>query len=172
MLIVLSNAGPLIALAKLNRLELLEMLYLQVQIPRAVYTEVVTQGLRYGASDALLIKAFWQDRGWPIIGVPANQLANYTPAVILNRGETELLVLAQSVQSPLVLIDDEIARSEARRLQLRVHGTLGVLVQAYQQGLLSFPQVKLLFQEIGARTDIWIAAKLCQQVLNSLPRKP
>jgi len=47
----------------------------------------------------------------------------------------------------LVLIDDEIARSEARRLQLRVHGTLGILVQAYQQGLLSLlPQVKLLFQ--------------------------
>jgi hypothetical protein len=67
MLIVLSNAGPLIALAKLNRLDLLETLYLQVQIPRAVYTEVVTQGLRYGASDALLIKAFWQDRGWSII---------------------------------------------------------------------------------------------------------
>jgi predicted nucleic acid-binding protein len=96
-------------------------------------------------------------------------LANYTPSVILDRGETELLVLAQSVQSLLVLIADEIARSEARRLQLRVHGTLGVLVQAYQQGLLSFPQVKLLFQEIGARTDIWIAAKLCQLVLNSLP---
>jgi predicted nucleic acid-binding protein len=171
MLVVLSNAGPLITLAKLNRLDLLETLYQQVQIPRAVYTEVVTQGLRYGAPDALLIKAFWQDHGWPIIEVPANQLANYTPSVILDRGETELLTLAQSVPNPLVLIDDEIARSEARRLQLRVHGTLGILVQAYQQGLLSLPQVKLLFQEIGARTDIWIAAKLCQQVFNSLPKK-
>jgi len=169
MLVVLSNAGPLITLAKLNRLDLLETLYQQVQISRAVYTEVVTQGLRYGAADASLIKAFWQDHGWPIIEVPANQLANYTPSVILDRGETELLTLAQSVPNPLVLIDDEIARSEAR--QLRVHGTLGILVQAYQQGLLSLPQVKLLFQEIGARTDIWIAAKLCQQVLNSLPKK-
>jgi len=171
MSIVLSNAGPLIALAKLNRLELLETLYLQVQVPRAVYTEVVTQGLRYGAPDALLIQAFWQDRGWPIIEVPTNQLANYTPSVILDRGETELLALAPTVEDPLVLIDDEIARSEARRLQLRVHGTLGVLVQAYRRGLLSFPQVKLLFQEIGARTDIWIAAKLCQQVFNSLLEK-
>lgn len=110
MSIVLSNAGPLIALAKLNRLELLETLYLRVQVPRAVYTEVVTQGLRYGAPDALLIQAFWQDRGWPIIEVPTNRLANYTPSVILDRGETELLALAQTVEYPLVLIDDEIAR--------------------------------------------------------------
>jgi predicted nucleic acid-binding protein len=82
-----------------------------------------------------------------------------------------LLALAQTIKSPLVLIDDEIARSEARRLQLRVHGTLGVLVQAYQQGLLSFSQVRMLFQEIGAKADIWITAKLCQQVLNSLSGK-
>ena len=34
---VLGNAGPLIALGKLNRLELLAELYGQARIPRAVY---------------------------------------------------------------------------------------------------------------------------------------
>jgi predicted nucleic acid-binding protein len=42
MMVVVCNAGPLIALGKLNRLELLAELYGQVQIPRAVYDEAVT----------------------------------------------------------------------------------------------------------------------------------
>jgi predicted nucleic acid-binding protein len=42
---VLCNAGPLMALGKLNRLHVLADLFDQVQIPRAVYEEVVTQGL-------------------------------------------------------------------------------------------------------------------------------
>jgi predicted nucleic acid-binding protein len=67
-----------------------------------------------------------------------------------------------------VLLDDEIARAEARRLKLRVRGTLGVLTQAYHNGLLSFPQVELLIHEIAARPDIWIGARLCEQVLASL----
>jgi predicted nucleic acid-binding protein len=49
MSIVLSNAGPLIALGKLNRLELLAALYHDVQITSVVYDEVVTQGLARGA---------------------------------------------------------------------------------------------------------------------------
>jgi predicted nucleic acid-binding protein len=39
---VISNAGPLIALGKLNRLELLADVYGQVEVTRAVYSEVVT----------------------------------------------------------------------------------------------------------------------------------
>jgi len=53
--IVLCNSGPLMALGKLNRLDLLANLYREVQIPRAVYDEAVTQGLVRGAPDALTI---------------------------------------------------------------------------------------------------------------------
>jgi len=168
MLTVLCNAGPLMALGKLNRLDLLVELYGQVQIPRAVYTEAVTQGLSYGAVDALTIKMFWQHQDWPIIEVSSSVLANYKSSVILDRGERELLALAQTLSDPLVLLDDEAARTEARIKHLRVRGTLGVLVQSYQQGLLSFSQMKFLFQSIIVRQDIWISTKLCQQVLNSL----
>ncbi len=47
--IVLANAGPLIALGKLNRLDLLADLYHDIQITPVVYDEVVTQGLARGA---------------------------------------------------------------------------------------------------------------------------
>jgi predicted nucleic acid-binding protein len=58
-----------------------------------------------------------------------------------------------------VLMDDEIARIEARHLGLRVYGTLGVLVRSFRRNLLSFDQVELLIREIAARPDIWIGAE-------------
>jgi predicted nucleic acid-binding protein len=71
-----------------------------------------------------------------------------------------------------VLLDDEVARSEARRLGLQVCGTLGVLVRAYHRRLLSLEQVELLIREIAVRPDIWISARLCTQVLAALREGP
>jgi len=171
MSVVLCNSGPLIALAKLNRLDLLADLYDKVQVPRAVYTEVVSRGLARGAPDALTVRLLWQRQGWPIAEVPSPVLSAYRPPVILDPGETEVLALAQTLTDPLVLLDDEVARAEARRLKLRLRGTVGILVQAYRKGLLTLAQTELLIDEIAARPDIWIGAKLCEQVLSSL-REP
>ena len=169
MSVVLCNAGPLMALGKLNRLDLLAGLFGQVQIPRAVYDEVVTQGLVRGAPDALTVRLFWQRQQWPIVDVPEALLSAYVPPVVLDPGETELLALAQSLADPMLLLDDEVARAEARRLKLRLCGTLGILVRACRKDLLSLDQAELLIREIAARPDIWIAARLCEQVLASLP---
>ncbi len=167
-LIVLCNAGPLMALGKLNRLGLLAELYGEVRIPRAVYDEVVVRGLARGAPDALTVRLFWQRKGWPIVDVSEVVLSAYTPQVILDPGETQVLALAQTLANPLVLLDDEVARAEARRLGLGLCGTLGVIVQAHRRNLLSFDQVELLIHEITIRPDIWISGKLCEQVLASL----
>ena len=50
-MIIVSNAGPLIALGKLGQLGLLLRLYDRILIPREVYREVVVNGLRLGAPD-------------------------------------------------------------------------------------------------------------------------
>lgn len=81
-----------------------------------------------------------------------------------------MLALAQTLPNPLVLLDDEVARTEARRLKLRLRGTVGVLVQVYRQGHLPFAQIDLLLEEIALRPDIWISAKLCHKVRDSLPK--
>jgi uncharacterized protein len=166
--IVLCNAGPLIALGKLNRLELLVDLYGEVQITGCVYDEVVTRGMARGAPEALMVRLFWQRQGWPVVDVQSDVISAYTPSATLDPGEIEVIALARTLVDPLVLLDDEIARTEARRLNLRVRGTLGILVQAYHAGFLSFDQTELLIQEIIARPDIWISTKLCEQVLDSL----
>ena len=165
---VLCNAGLLITLGKLNRLEVLAELYGEVRIPRAVYDEVVTSGLAKGASDAMTVRLFWKRRKWPIVNVPPTVLASYKPSVILDAGERAVLALARTMSYPLVLLDDEVARIEARRLGLQIRGTLGILVKACHEKILTLVQTELLMHEISARRDIWISSKLCKQVLSEL----
>jgi len=167
-LIVLADAGPLIALAKLNRLSLLTDLYSVVQIPRAVYREVVDAGLARGATDAHTIRLFLARADWPIVDAPEVPPRDATPMLLLDPGERDLLAVAQTLQEVLLLIDDEVARAEARRLGLPVRGTLGILAQARRAGLLTFSEVELLLLEIAARPDIWIGEKLCQSVVAKL----
>lgn len=69
-----------------------------------------------------------------------------------------------------MLMDDELARAEARRLGIPVKGTLGILVEAHRADLLALDEVEMLLLTIAARTDIWISARLCEQVLAELRR--
>ena len=55
----------------------------------------------------------------------------------LDRGEAEVIVLAQEQGIQTVCIDEKVARMHARVLGLTVIGTLGVLLRAKKQGLLS-----------------------------------
>ena len=121
-----------------------------------------------GAPDALTVRLFWQRQEWPVVDVPPAVLSAYTPSVILDPGERAVLALAQRMRYPLLLLDDEVARSEARRLNLRLRGTLGILAQAYRKQVLALDQSESLIREISARRDIWISAKLCEQMLASL----
>ena len=164
-MIVLSNAGPLIALSKLNRLSLLSELYGTVHVPRTVQGEVIAT---QGQPDAVTARLFFQHYRWPILEASAEVLKEYQPPIALDAGERELLALARTLQDPLLLLDDAVARSEARRLGFRLKGTLGILTQAYRSGILPFSEVELLILEIAARPDIWIAEKLCHAVLDEL----
>ena len=85
--IVLCDSGPLIALAKLNRLHLLLDLWETVQIVEAVYQEAVVLGQARGAPDALTIRLFWQQHHVPVVSVPADTLGAYQPALTLDSGE-------------------------------------------------------------------------------------
>jgi predicted nucleic acid-binding protein len=162
------NAGPLISLGKLNRLDLLAGLYNEIQMPEAVYAEVVHFGAARGEPDARIVRGFWRRQGWPVVNVPDEALARVEPAIVLGRGELAVLALGMTLADTDVLLDDAQARREARRLKLRVRGTLGILVQAYRETYLSLSEVEFLIQEIAVRPDIWISAELCRRMLEHL----
>jgi predicted nucleic acid-binding protein len=158
------------ALGKLNRLPLLAELYGVVHVPLAVYREAVIAGSARDAPDAANIHLFLEHHKFPILDVSEPLLQSHDSTPILGAGERHVLALAQSLTGAevLVLLDDEMARDEARRLGLQIKGTLGVLVEAFRARLLSFDETELLLLEIAARPDIWIAEKLCHQIIEQL----
>ena len=59
-------------------------------------------------------------------------------AVQLDSGESEAIALAVEVHADVLLIDEQAGRQEAVRRGLRVAGTLSILDDAEQAGLVNF----------------------------------
>lgn len=128
----ISNAGPLIHLAKIGRLSLLKEIFGEIVIPRTVKVEVVDKGKETGKPDAFLIDGV----NWiKVVEDPpdADQLAE---KVGIHRGEAYAILLAKSLNVP-VLLDDSDARKFASGLGLEVVGSIGVIVRAVRLGVIS-----------------------------------
>ena len=125
-MIVVSNAGPLIALSKLGQLGLFLRLYAEIIIPREVYKKVVVNGTRLGAPDASSVKRLVESGR---ILVEDVILSEHNRRLIgpLDIGEVEVIALAREKKSDWVLIDNEHARKTARLQGLPIKGTIGVL---------------------------------------------
>lgn len=68
-------------------------------------------------------------------------------------GESETLVLAQN-RSAMALINERPARAVARRIGLRTHCALDVIVAAYQEGSLELREVQRMYEQMrGAELD-------------------
>jgi len=105
------------AFGKLNRLDLLTGVYPQAQIPEAVYHEVVTRGTLRNEPDALTIRLFLRRSQWSVIAVADELLAQIHTLMSLGRGELAVLALGRTTPGSLILLDDALARREARRLK-------------------------------------------------------
>lgn len=161
-----TKTGPLIVLAKLNRLHLLPALYGEVVVPQAVYQESVVVGQVRGYSDAGAIQSFLEDVGWhPVESPPVR--SELMGDIRLGQGELEAIVLARQYQS-LLLIDEVYARAIAEQIGLQTVGTLGILVEAHRRRNLPRDVLRELLIAIERREDIWIHPDLCRRVRREL----
>jgi predicted nucleic acid-binding protein len=125
------NSTPLIALSITGYLFLLNRLFEQVVVPVSVYEEVALQGEERPGAEAVA------QANWLVIQAPERSLVLSAELVQLDRGEQDVIILAQEIKADWVLIDEKLARRVAIGLGLQVKGTLGVLLIAYRMGLIS-----------------------------------
>lgn len=164
------NSGPLIALSKLNLLHLLKTMFQKIYIPESVYNEVVIEGLRKGKQDAKVTKTFIEEEK-DFVYIEEAKHTFKSQRIELDLGERDTIELACKLKTDFALIDEENTRKEARNVGLKVKGTLGILVMAHRKGVLSYKELRYFFQQVKARRDIWISAKLCDEVLKELQQK-
>jgi hypothetical protein len=137
---VVSNSGPLIALARIGSLELLPLMYEMVIIPPAVFAEVTQHSSRPGATE--LLQATW------LYTVAVQQPAKVQQLRLsLDQGESEALVLAEEQQKTL-LIDEHRGRMIAAQHNIPHIGTVGLLLDARLSG--SIPALTPLLDALQA----------------------
>ena len=153
---IVVNSTPLISLAILNQLELLQKLFSKVIIPNSVYDEIVVNGKDKTGYDCLSAV------NWFHITSAENSGMKQSIMIELDKGEAEVITIAKEQNISLVCIDEFAGRQYAKLIGLDVIGTLGILLIAKQHGYVS--ELKPLFQKLISNNR-HIGKVLCNQVL-------
>lgn len=151
MRLVVSNTTPLIVLAGIGLLDTLGSLYGEIWIPEAVLREYQAGTM---PGDPEIGQLSW------IHVHPISR--NPRVADGLGAGETEALSLVLASTDALVILDDLLARRQAKALGLLMTGSLGILLEARRRGLIE--RIAPILDQMVMQ-GIYISPELRTQVL-------
>lgn len=128
---VVSNTGPLIGLAIIGHLDILDKIFDEVFVPQAVNDEML-EGGRMNTGVASYLNSPW---------IQVRRLSESEDPLlrnILDAGEAAVIQLARECESDFVLIDERKGRKIARNIyKMSVIGTARILVEAKHRGIIS-----------------------------------
>jgi uncharacterized protein len=154
---VVSDAGPLISLARIGEHGILHRLFGEILIPPAVLDEITRGGL--GAAELARVP-------WLRTVAPENTALVEEIMAPLHRGEAEALVLTEE-RGALLLLDDRPARRVARERGIQHTGTAAVVVEAGIAGVIATHDVEPMLRRLQA-DGMRLSENVIQQVLGRL----
>jgi len=128
---IVSNSSVLIGLSSIGKLNLLRERFPQgILVPEAVRREVIDEGEgRPGARE--ISESKW---------IKTQKVEDKRIVELLlgdlDKGEAEAIALAREVGAGIVLLDEKDARRGAKRMNLKVLGTVGMLIWGKKVGKL------------------------------------
>lgn len=154
---IIVNTSPWIALSICGQNHLLKMLYDEIYIPFKVKEEILAGG-KQGVGFKELKASPWL-KIEKVFDIEKVKLLYE-----LEQGEAEVIILAKEKGIKQVMIDEKIARLQAKVLGLEVIGTLGLLLKAKRRGMLS--AIKPLIIKI-TENGIWIKEEIVEGILKA-----
>jgi uncharacterized protein len=145
---IVSNSSPLIALARIQRLDLVPAVLQSVLIPPSVAHEIEPSVPDLPA--------------WVSVKVPSSQRSLVTSRARLGDGEREAIALAIEIGADAVLIDERAGRRVAEEAGLKVIGTLGLLLEAKRAGHVTTIRGEL---DKLLKTSFFLSPQVYDQVL-------
>ncbi|MFB2880157.1 DUF3368 domain-containing protein [Floridanema aerugineum] len=156
-MIVISDTSPILYLLLINQLDLLPRLYSNLIIPDVVQAEMQATGAPIVLQDWIAKPPQWLE----IRTVPPG---NYAPLQRLQAGEQAAILLAQSLQADLLIVDDLAARQIAQQLGIKITGLLGILGEAGRRKWIDFPEtLKQLLQTTNFRVSPQLVEDLLKE---------
>jgi len=149
-MMIVSDTSPLCYLVLIGHAEILPRLYGTVHI-----TQTVVEELRH--PDAPTSVRMWATTPPDWLHIHADPPAPQPVWAALDPGERTALRLGEELRSDVVLLDEAAARALAAQRGIGVSGTLGVLCDAAQAGLLSLPAALDLLRKTSFRAspELW-----------------
>lgn len=155
-MIVVADTSCICYLILLDSIELLPQLYESVIIPDAVYLELQAQ------------KTPTQVKQW-VEQYPQWLQVEFVEVIInselekLDRGETEAIILAETLRADLIILDDRFARTIAKKRGLTITGLLGVLYDAAIAGKIDLSKKFEALQKTSFYVDPNLLISLLQK---------
>jgi len=157
---VVVASSVLISLSAINQFELLRKRFSEVIIPRAVQEEVLIEGK--GRPGSQEVQSSDWIRALEVQDRVFVQLLEVEP----DRGESEVIALACELNADLVLLDEKDARSRAKRVGLRILGTIGLLIWAKKAG--HIPSLRGQLDALQKQARFSVGSELYEKALKSV----
>lgn len=162
-MIVVSDTMPLISLMKASRLDVLQKLFGEVFIPTAVFRELTSNESFREEARQITECSFIR-----VVCV------NETKAVdVLRRstgldlGESEAIIYADDNKAQILLMDEAKGRQVAKAMGLFIMGTVGVLLAAFDEKILSGAEAEAALQRLK-QSNRRISETLLQAALEKI----
>lgn len=153
---IIVNSTPLIILGKIDELEILKNLYGEIIIPQAVFEEVTSKN--DFAKEKIL------NSSWIKILEVQDKTNRKIYQAKLHDGEVEVMMLAKEISADLLIIDDNAAKKTAKFLEFKVTGTLGILLKAKSEKIIS--EVKPILEKMLEK-NFYISEEVIKLVLKT-----
>lgn len=150
-MVVVADTSPVNYLVLIGQIEILPRLYTRIPIPPAVLAE-----LNHPAAPEPVRHWAAHPPGWLEVLTPKSRV-NITQ---LDPGESEAIALATEMHVEVLLIDERAGRQEAARRGLKIAGTLSVLDEADQAGLVDFDAAVVLLRHTSFRVSAAVLAAI------------
>lgn len=143
-MIVVSDTTPLISLLKIDKVYLLEKLFGKIFIPQAVFNELVVDKRFIKEADIIRNNSH----------IEVKEVGSLEAVDILRRatgldiGESEAIVLADELKADILLMDEAKGRNVSKDLGHNVMGTIGIIMVAYEENLLTSEDVKECIEQL------------------------
>ena len=155
-MIVVSNTSPLSYLVVIDRVELLSRLFGGIVIPETVCNELASPKAPQVVQQWIAAAPVW-------LAIEVISECSDLELQKLDAGERAAILLAERLNTDLILLDDLAARHLAASRGLSITGTLGILDRAATENWIDFAVVVARLQQTNFRASTAIVQELLQK---------
>lgn len=162
-MIVISDTTPIISLLKINQLELLHHLFGEVQVPDAVYEELISNAKFQKEAEKILRTEYIKK----VVVEDKKSVTLLRRATGLDAGESEAIILSDEIKADLLLMDELKGRQVAKQMGLNIMGTVGILMTSFDEELLSADEIEKCIDVLRSNGR-HISEKLYEQLMEKI----